>query len=176
MTCIKSLPGPVNSLWTRNERGSNVKVKALKRGDAPNHPGKSAVSEAVIKDAKGLIGSLKFEELRGPTGTIEKRTHCRIDRQPTSADAANIQVQINEVHGHSSVATCAVDAEVFTSMAKWPPGLREHQENWLQRQIRAALNRSLDEGSIYLIVGSFADQKNPRELMPRKRRNYHRSQ
>lgn len=141
-------------------------------GQAPGHPGTAAVTTAVWTEATILISALRFGKLVGDAGTIGSFEHCRIDRQPPPAGGANVQVQLNGLHGDSTIATCVVDAQVFTSIAGWPSGLRQHQQGWLLRQVRIAMTTSLHDGRLYRITGSFHDRDNPKNLTPREGDRY----
>jgi hypothetical protein len=130
------------------------------------------VTRLVEVDATLLISRLAFAQLTGVAGTIQSLTYCRVDRQPPPSGGANIQIQLNGVNGNSSVATCVIASTVLSSLAKWPPGLRQHQEGWLVRQTRIALTESLRTFCIIHIVGSFNDADNPANLTPRKGARY----
>lgn len=156
-------------------RLKKVPVRIHDDGPAQNHPGAGAVTAAVVKHAKTVIGELEFGMLSGPVGNINSWKTCRIDRQPHSSGGANIQVQLNDWDGHSTVATCVIDGEVFQSIAPWPARLREHQEYWLTRQVRVALVESLEERQMRRITGSFNDpdpDAKKSNLTPRENDNY----
>jgi hypothetical protein len=130
------------------------------------------MTERVIKDAENLVGRLAFGELLGPTGTIARLRSCRLDRQPPPPGGSNIQVQLNDVRGKSTVATCVIDAKVISSMSDWPSGLQRHQQEWLLRQIRVALHWSLEKKRMFRIMGSFNDPDNLPSLTPRQEQSY----
>ncbi len=141
-------------------------------GPANRHPGLNAVSKAVHEDATRLIASLTYGHLLGGAGTIGSLQSCRIDRQPPPAGGANLQVQLNGVSGTSSIATCVIEATVFSSMADWPSGLQEHQRGWLLRRVRVALTRSLCKAHAYVVKGSFLDENTPANLSRREENRY----
>jgi len=147
-------------------------VELIDAGIAPGHPGLDKVAASVRTEATILIARLSLWALAGSAGTIATFSDCRIDRQPPPAGGSNLQVQLNGLWGESSIATCAVVGTVLLSRAPWPDGLRKHQEGWLLRQVRIALTRSLTDGHIYRIVGSFTDNDNATNLTPRECDHY----
>jgi len=152
-----------------------MSVTSVPSEKASGYPGLDAITADVRKDAMFLISKLRMGDiLLVPAGTIKTkpRGYCRIDRQPPPSGGANIQVQLNGMSGDSSIATCVVSASVIKSLAKRLPGLREHQEGWLLRKIRIALTKSIDDGYIYHINGSFEDEDTPVNLTPRKNDAY----
>lgn len=164
------LPSP-----NTHEGNDAVAVDLIDKGEAPGHPGTEAVSDQVRTDATEMISLLKPDaigRLLGRTGTIESRSSCRMDLQPPPPGGANVQIQLNGVTGDSSVATCVIRDTVLASRATWPPGLLQHQNGWLTRQVRIALTRSLDSGNLFEIVGSFAETGNLASLTPRDRDHY----
>lgn len=147
-------------------------VRIHDAGEAPGHPGLDTVNAAVRTEATILVSTLAFGKLVGDAGTIKSFKYCRIDRQPPPAGGVNVQVQLNEVRGNSTIATCVIGATVLTSMKDWPSGLQQHQQGWLLRQVRIALTKSLQDGRLYQIRGSFQDPDTPVNLTPRKGDRY----
>lgn len=147
-------------------------VKLVDEGAAPSHPGSASVNSAVKVEAMSLISELTLDRMFGEARTIHSLHYCRIDRQPPPAGGMNIQVQLNGLTGDSSISTCIVHSSVLDSLATWPQGLRKHQDGWLNRQIRIALTKSLENGHIFHLSGSFHDDDNPANLTERKRGNY----
>lgn len=155
--------------------GEAMAVKCTNKGLAPGHPGAALVTDQVRDDATALVALLKpdgVERLLGAAGTLESKGTCRIDRQPPPPGGANTQIQLNDIHGDSSIATCVIRDTVLESRAPWPPGLRQHQDRWLCRQVRIALTQSLKTGCLFEISGSFADEDNLASLKPRDGNHY----
>ncbi len=149
-------------------------VQVHKDEIASGHPGLDKINKTVTIEATILISGLKskFGLLIGGVGTIKSFERCRLDRQPPPSRGINLQIQLNDLQGDSSIATCIVSSSVIDSIATWPSGLRQHQEGWLTRRIRIALTQSLNDGHIYRISGSFYDTDNPPNLTPREGDSY----
>lgn len=157
---------------THKSRSRAMAARVTDGGMAPGHPGLETVSIAVRAEASVHISKLLFGQLYGNARKIYEHDLCRIDRQPPPSGGSNLQVQLNGVHGDSSIATCVIASSIFETIEDWPSGLRLHQEGWLLRRVRIALTESLRNGHIYRIIGSFQDEDTPANLKPRAVHGY----
>ncbi|MEV5886706.1 hypothetical protein AB0L74_29145 [Streptomyces sp. NPDC052020] len=89
-----------------------VEIKNKQGGEIPNYPPQP--SKKILKDAEDLIDSKKldFASLWGSQGEITRGEFTRIDRQKPSKTHQNIQIQINNMQGGSTIAAVLIQLEL----------------------------------------------------------------
>lgn len=99
--------------------------------------------------AHEVIAQLQYADLWRGAGTLHKNAAVRVDMQGTIAGNPvqhNIQVQVNGVHGASTIAHANVSASIMTD----DPANQRGAAN----KVISALNQSLDSGHSYSVAGS----------------------
>lgn len=107
------------------------------------------VTQAQKTAAQNVIALLQYDDLFRAAGTLRNVPVMRVDMQgviPGPPQRSNIQVQINGVNGHSTVAHADFSRVLATAN---PP----NQTGALNRVI-SALNQSLDSGRSYIVAGT----------------------
>jgi hypothetical protein len=101
--------------------------------------------------AQAVINLLQYTDLwRGP-GKLRTSPDesMRVDMQGTIPGPPvrhNIQVQVNDMHGNSTVAHADVSTSLMTSDA--------NNQRGVLRRVISALNQSLDDGHTYTVTGT----------------------
>lgn len=99
--------------------------------------------------AQDVIAQLDYADLFAGQGTLRQVPLMRVDMQtviPGPPRRSNIQVQVNGVDGHSTVAHADFDRTLATNNL-------ENQRGALNKVI-SALNRSLDDGHTWFVAGN----------------------
>jgi hypothetical protein len=103
------------------------------------------------------IADLDFNELRGGAGTVVPGQRIRIDRQgQTTNDEQNIQVQVNGVNGHSTVATVLIPNRYLNRT------VNDHGQAQIINRVRGALQNSFysfirSNATIYRLHGHLSN-------------------
>lgn len=107
------------------------------------------LTQAQKTAAQNVIALLQYDDLFRAAGTLRNVPVMRVDMQgviPGPPQRSNIQVQINGVNGHSTVAHADFSRTLATAN-------QPNQAGALNRVI-SALNQSLDSGRSYIVAGT----------------------
>lgn len=121
-------------------------INLAQGGPIPNY---QAPSNAQRQSAHGVIAQLQYADLWRGAGTLRTDGVMRVDMQGQIAGQpplSNIQVQINNLQGHSTVAHANVSQSIMTNDP-------QNQQGAVNKVI-AALNLSLDNARSYLVDGT----------------------
>jgi hypothetical protein len=117
---------------------ASARINSTAAGTMPNTPNPNGVNRDRRQAAHNIIGQLDYGELAGSSQTVEKNKFVRIDRQGQFANGdMNIQIQLNQPHGHTTIATVIVPRQYTNSTNRGT-----HRE--VERNVRDALLRSLN--------------------------------
>ncbi len=114
----------------------------------PNHANPSGAQKRASPDA---IGGIDYARIFGGPGTIgqDGQRIMRVDMQgniPGPPIVKNLQVQINGIGGHTTVAHALVSTTLMTN----DPA----NQRGVTHKVQAALNRSLDDGHTWNVNGT----------------------
>ncbi|KPQ20802.1 MULTISPECIES: hypothetical protein [unclassified Halomonas] len=119
----------------------------VQQGDwIPNRYPKMTASQQ--HDAMLAIDAIDFADVWRDSGSISKRGEMRVDVQGRAgSQQQNLQVQLNDIKGNSTVA-CALVADSVGETSI------EAQQVYALRKVKNALFSSLNDGHIYSVSGS----------------------
>lgn len=106
-------------------------------------------NNAQRESAYQVIAQLEYADLWRGAGQLRTNNVMRVDMQghiPGAITQYNIQVQVNGINGHSTVAHAIVSGSLQTTNA-------QNQQGALNAVI-AGLNQSIDTGCTFTVAGS----------------------
>ena len=123
----------------------NCQVNVVAGAAIPNYFGPPNAAQR--NDATAAISQLTFGDLyRNPPFSIGAGL-VRLDVQGAIPNGGrNWQIQINGVHGHSTISTMLIAGAVGNASTP-------DRQAYVQRMARNALNQSLATGNIYSVTG-----------------------
>jgi hypothetical protein len=122
-------------------------------GKIPNiYPGSpNSLTKNKKEAVYNVIGKLQYSSVfQNNAGTLETNDDMRVDMQGTftvnNVKFHNIQVQVNNIKGNSTVAHANVSESTMTDDPKNQKGVL--------KKVQSALNQSFDNGRSYEVTGT----------------------
>ena len=101
-------------------------------------------------DAKRAVAKLSYANLGDRAGLVAGHGTVRIDNQGGMAHGFNIQAQVNNITGHSTIAHANLQSDTNTTKQN----RLTLQVNEITRKLRHAMLSSLNSGHSYLVHGN----------------------
>ena len=103
------------------------------------------VTSKQLKEAKEAIEELKYADIWRSPRTLINKSKVRIDMQgEVRGGSKNLQIQLNNVRGKSTIATVIVDKKLGA--------VDSSKEKDIEDKVHNALSNSLSTGNIYLVT------------------------
>ena len=109
------------------------------------------INQNMRNDAYAAIAQLKYEDLFRGAGTLTNMDRVRVDMQGTfnrnGFTWSNIQVQINNQRGNSTIAHVELSRQCANIT-------NAENQRGVAHKVHSALNQSLSTGCTYIITGT----------------------